>query len=331
MKIRVLGGGFYGCHIARALKGSGHEVELHEIASRIFAGASGGIPARLHQGFHYPRSRMTRAACLEHNQEFMQEYGFLTRNVPVNIYAIAQDRSMVDYQQYVDTLRGEVEFIEIYDPTEYGLINVEGAVLTGERHIVTDYAAEYFQRELKEVIKTNTPPKKVDSDEWDWTIDCTFCANDSAGVDRYEPCLVPLLDGPTDRAITIMDGPFHSIYPWHEAENLVSLSSAYYTPFSKDCKTWEEANEVLQSLNPIAIGNRCAEMIKAMAEFYPPILDMYDLETFKLSIRAMPLSGADTRLVDVVQVGKRTLRVRAGKIDAIIAAEKIIKQLTGAE
>jgi glycerol-3-phosphate dehydrogenase len=63
VKIRVLGGGWYGCHIALALIGDGHEVEIHETRERIFEGASGSIPARLHLGFHYPRSRMTRAAC----------------------------------------------------------------------------------------------------------------------------------------------------------------------------------------------------------------------------------------------------------------------------
>ena len=84
MKIRVLGAGFYGCHIALALMRDGHHVAVHEIAGRIFAGASGAIPARLHVGCHYPRSRMTRAACQEHNAAFMSEYGFLTRNVPVN-------------------------------------------------------------------------------------------------------------------------------------------------------------------------------------------------------------------------------------------------------
>src|SRR5690242_2891606 len=61
MKIRVLGGGIYGSHIVLALRDAGHAVELHESASRLFSGASGNQPARLHQGAHYPRSKLTRA------------------------------------------------------------------------------------------------------------------------------------------------------------------------------------------------------------------------------------------------------------------------------
>lgn len=330
MKIRVLGAGFYGCHIALALVRDGHQVAVHEIAPHIFAGASGAIPARLHIGCHYPRSRMTRAACLDHHKEFMAEYGFLTRAVPVNIYAIAKGHSLVDFDQYVRTLQNEIQFITLHDPTEYGLQNVEGAIQVNERHIVTDQAREHFERAFHGVasidVYYNTKPGAVDSDEWDWTIDCTFCANDSAGVDRYEPCLVPLLSGPTGKAVTIMDGPLPSLYPWKEGEGLCSLSSALWTPFSKECKTWAEASDLLNRLTKDEIRQQAEGMIASMAVYYPAISE-YLIADYRLSIRAMPLSGADTRLVDVVQVGKRALRVRAGKIDAIIHAERMIKEM----
>lgn len=323
VRIRVLGAGFYGAHIGLALLRDGHEVEVHEIAPHIFAGASGGIPARLHKGPHYPRSRLTRAACLEHVDAFMAEYGHLTRGVPVNLYAIAAERSLVDFAQYVKTLRGEIEFVTVHDPAEYGLRNVEGAILVGERHILTDEARAFFERELGGTVKLNTPPGDGD---WDWTIDCTFCANGSAGVDRYEPCLVLLLEGPTDRAVTVMDGPFPSLYPWNEDRNLSSLSSAQWTPFSKDCRTWAEAKALLDGLSKADVERQAKGMIDSMAGFYPAVRD-YRVADYRLSIRAMPLSGADTRLVDVARVGERTLRVRAGKIDAIIHAEKVVREM----
>ena len=36
-KIAVIGGGWYGCHIACALRLAGHDVTLFEIHERIFA------------------------------------------------------------------------------------------------------------------------------------------------------------------------------------------------------------------------------------------------------------------------------------------------------
>ena len=326
MKIRILGAGWYGCHVGLALKRAGMDVEIHELAGRIFGGASGNIPARLHLGApHYPRSFATREACLIHNAEFMAEYGFLTRAVPINIYAIASDKSLIDFGTYKQVMAG-VEFLTVHDPAEFGLLNVEGAIQVAERHIVTDSARAYFETELADVIHLNTKPGVVDSKEWDFTVDCTFCANDSAGVDRYEPCLVVLLEGPTDRAVTVMDGPFPSLYPWKEEDGLCSLSSALWTPFSKECKTWEDAREILRRITQDEIRTQAEAMVASMAGFYPAIMD-YKIADHRLSIRAMPLSGADTRLVDVVRVGERALRVRAGKIDAIIAAEKMIKEM----
>jgi len=328
MKIRILGAGWYGAHLGTALIDDGHDVEIHDCASEIFAGASGKIPARLHQGSHYPRSHKTRAACQRHTRDFMGKYGFLTRGVPVNLYAIAENHSLVDFDQFTSTLRDEFEFITVHDPAEFGLRNVEGAILTGERHILAPAARVYFTEKLNDHVRFNCPVGYADDPSFDLTIDATFCANSAAGVDRFEPCLVLLLKGPTDKAVTVMDGPFPSLYPWDEAQGLCSLSSAMFTPFSKACKTYQSAKAVLDALMPWEVQERAEQMIASMRLFYPAI-DEFTVEDHMLSIRAMPLSGADTRLVDVRRESDRLLRVRAGKIDAVLDAERMVKEIIG--
>lgn len=326
MRVRVLGGGWYGCAIARALLADGHTVELHETGPRLFNGASGNNPARLHIGCHYPRSRATRAACQEHVGTFLAEYGHLTRCVRTNIYAIARDHSMVDFGTYRQILSQEIEFLTVMAPAEYGLRNVEGAILVTERHIVVDEARRFFESALEDSVKLDVPPAAlVDDPAWDMTIDCTFCAHEAAGIDRYEPCLVVLLKGPTDTAVTVMDGPFPSLYPWHEGLGLCSLSSARFTPFSKECRTMQEARWILDGLKKADIEKQARLMIESMAHFYEGI-GAFEIADYRLSIRAMPLSGADTRLVDVVRVGERALRVRAGKIDAIDHAATQVRE-----
>lgn len=327
-KIRILGAGWYGCHIGRSLSRAGHVVEIHEIATSIFSGASGSIPARCHQGFHYPRSRMTRAACQEHQSAFLSEYRFLTHSVPVNLYAIAAEDSLVDFDQYVRTLAGEVPFIPV-DAAEFGLSNCEGAVLTGERHIVTDLARRFFETELRGLVHFKVGPKDSSAADFDLTIDCTFGSNSEANVDRYEPCLVLLLKGPTDRAITVMDGPFGSLYPWDEEQGLCSLSSARWTPFRKDLKTYAEAREFLEKLLRREADVQAQKMIEDFAHFYPPLLRHFEIAELKFSIRAMPRSGADTRLVDVQWGASNVINVRAGKIDAILHAERAIREMAG--
>lgn len=303
----------------------GHDVEVHEIANRLFNGASGSNPARLHSGQHYPRSRLTRAACQEHRDAFMKRYGFLTRAIPINIYAIADRDSLVDFGTYRQILRGEIEFITIENPAEFGLQNVEGAILTGERHIVIDEAREYFTTALSDRVQLNTSPGMVNDARWDMTLDCTFCALDGENIDRYEPCVTALLEGDTHKAVTIMDGGFPSLYPFNEKDGLNSLTSAKFTPLAK-CATRAEAEQIINTITDKEVTDRCLAMHEQIAYFWPEA-EAYTPRDCKLSIRAMPRSGADARLVDVVRVGPRALRVRAGKIDAILHAEQVIKEM----
>jgi len=321
MRIKILGGGWYGCSIAEGFIHRGADVELHDIAPLLFSGASGSNPARLHQGQHYPRSKLTRAFCQEHHGAFMARYGGLTRSVPVNLYAIAEANSLVDFGTYQQVLRNEIEFITVYDPSEFGLKNVEGAILTGERHIVIDEARKYFTSVLSEVVHLGSDTSAESEQDFDYIIDCTFCSRDNINIDRFEACVTYILAGPTERAVTIMDGPFPSLYPWNEAEGLSSLTSAKYTPIAK-CPTWQEANEVLQSADYQSLMDNGQTMFEQLCHYWPQASDMYEIISYRKAIRAMPKSAADARLVDIVQTGNNVLRVRAGKIDAVIHAEE---------
>lgn len=327
MRVLVKGAGFYGTHIGLSLLKAGIDVEVHDIGPHAFCGASGNIPARLHLGpTHYPRSYATQRACIEHASEFLDRYGFLTRGVETNIYAIAQNISLVDFGTYKRVLTDQIEFVTIYDPKEYGLRNVEGAVLTGERHIVTDRARAFFEHELEGRMFFASDIAD-DAAGFDYVVDCTFAANSAVNVDRYEPCLVLALEGPTNKAVTLMDSPeLPSLYPWNEERGLCSLSSAKYTPFSKECKTYQQAKAILDGVTGEEVAERAEAMVASMEHYYPSIRDFH-IADFMFSIRAMPLSGADTRLVDVVKLGPRVLRVRAGKIDAVLHAEKLVRSM----
>jgi hypothetical protein len=136
------------------------------------------------------------------------------------------------------------------------------------------------------------------------------------------------MDGRHDFALTVMDLPNGcSIYPWDETRGLSSLSSAKWTPFSKTCKTYAEAQAILDGLKEIDLHRQADGMIASMEYYFPAIRD-YQFYEHRLSIRAMPMSGADTRLVDVQREGK-LIRVRAGKIDAVIHAQHEIERIIG--
>jgi hypothetical protein len=250
----------------------------------------------------------------------------LTDSIPVNIYAVANDTSQVDYAQYRQTMTGEVPFIDLPRPAEFGLQNVAGAMLTGERHIVTRLAKAFFKKKLADCLHLESNNRAQQG--FDWLIDCTFCAGDSAGVDRYEPCVVLKLAGDADKAVTIMDGAFPSLYPWDRSEGLCSLSSALWTPLSKGIKNYFEAKIMLDKISENDLALQAANMMESMAHYYPAVMKFQIIDIMK-SVRAMPLSGADTRLCDVALVGHQMIRVRAGKIDAVIAAERAVRNIIG--
>lgn len=327
VSVKILGGGFYGTNLALALHRDGHYVRLWETADSLFSGCSGNMPARLHCGAHYPRSKLTRAACQGHYAEFMENYGEFTHGVACNVYAIAEHDSLLDFGTYKQVLGSEIEFVTVARPAELGLRNVEGAILTGERHVHVDRIRDYFAEQLDGHVIYGAPRGGVDDPDFDLVIDATFCAHDNIGIDRFEACLTLLLEGPVDRSITIMDGPLPSLYVWDENQGLCSLTSAKWTPLAK-LYTWKDARHYLDhELTTIERERRAQEMFSQMAEFYPRIRDEYKIVDYRTAIRAMPRSAADARLVDIIWVGERAIRVRAGKLDAIFHAERAIKAI----
>jgi hypothetical protein len=224
----------------------------------------------------------------------------------------------------VQTLRGELEFITVENVRDFGLRNVEGAILTGERHIVIREAREYFQALLGDSVHLNSPINIDQVPPEIVVIDCTFCARDGQNIDRYEPCVTVLLEGPTDRALTVMDGPFPSVYPWDERDNLLSLTSAAHTPLAR-VKTYHEALAVLTATKAPEIRARQIAMMADVENFWPEAPARFRAVDAMLAIRAMPASGADARLVDIVRQGPRAFRIRAGKIVSIFHAEKLMR------
>lgn len=329
MRIHIKGGGWYGSHLALALRDE-HSVVLTEVKPALFRGASGSNPARLHRGPHYPRSYKTREACRTHTAMFMKTYGHLTRDIPNNIYAIAAEDSMVDFGTYAQVLGSEIETLTVHNPAERGLQNVEGAIQVNERHIIIREAREFFTRELADVAVTSWDEEA--EIQADLVIDCTFCQNkpEALRVDRYEPCITVLLEGRVERAITIMDGPFPSLYPWDEGQNLSSLTSAKYTPLGRYA-TWREASDRLLGLRSNEIDHQAELMISQMERYFPPLRDLYRRVDCMFGIRAMPKSGADARLVEVTQQdeadGPTRMFIRAGKIDAVFDAEREVRQV----
>jgi hypothetical protein len=75
MRVAVIGGGLFGCTTAIHLARAGHAVTLFEAKADLMCGATAATFARLHRGYHYPRSPETGRESFAAEASFRAEYG----------------------------------------------------------------------------------------------------------------------------------------------------------------------------------------------------------------------------------------------------------------
>jgi hypothetical protein len=96
----VVGGGIFGCYAALHLAGRGAKVAILEKETRLFLKASLVNQARLHSGYHYPRSVATAAMSDEHKARFTEEHRSFVNHTFEKFYAIDRYGSFTDGPQF---------------------------------------------------------------------------------------------------------------------------------------------------------------------------------------------------------------------------------------
>ena len=96
----IVGGGFYGCAIACHLAEQGWSVTLLEREPELMSRASYVNQARLHNGYHYPRSFRTAIRSRANLPVFREVYGEAIAENFRMLYAIARISSHVDAMYY---------------------------------------------------------------------------------------------------------------------------------------------------------------------------------------------------------------------------------------
>ncbi|VWX53016.1 FAD-dependent oxidoreductase [Novosphingobium sp. 9U] len=91
----VVGGGFYGCALALFLRSLGKRIVLVEAGEELLARASRVNQARVHTGFHYPRSALTAVKSMVLHRRFATDFPDAVVDDFQMLYAIARHRSKV--------------------------------------------------------------------------------------------------------------------------------------------------------------------------------------------------------------------------------------------
>ena len=353
--IAVIGGGWYGCHIAKCLIQDGHKVKLFERREGLFLEASSNNQFRLHLGFHYPRSFRTRDQMQPQFFRFRQEYPELIESVDWNFYAVASESSMVDFGTYLATMKSMGLSFQILDPSVYGIHNVEGMVACREMVFKRDAPAEYFSQALGSALELNCSISDSDivkvagkdalsiqGSEYEWLINCTYNHLHVSGMDSgpdcfYELCMLLVYeDLETDKpefALTLMDGHLCSLYPirstkYSSTRRMMSLSSVAHTPLVK-CGSVAElyAFEKAMDLEEI-LAERRPKFEAEISHFFPEFPQRYKYASHYMAYKTKPSGKADNRECFVSASG-RMINIWSGKINSMYSAQERVGQIIG--
>jgi hypothetical protein len=306
MEIAVIGAGWFGCHIANKLKNN-HNVSLFD-KSGIFSESSMKNQNRLHLGYHYARSSTTRLLCTKTFYRFKNDYENLIFSIPNNVYAIPERNSIIDFKTY----------LKIFEDSDFQLLDhnylnyVSGAIGVNEKYIDPFIAQSYFNKELDDLlIIKNIEDLNSISPSYDFIINCTNNnLNPIVHQSFMQPCTIftyeKLYDTPFD-ALTLVDGPLFSIFPFYK--NMVTVSDVEYTPDSN-----------------LTITERIQRIEEKISYYYPEFHKKFQYRGYLNAIKTKPVDMSDNR-APVITMENNIVNCFSGKIQGIYYLEDYITQL----
>lgn len=324
MKIAIIGGGWIGCHIANKFQ-SEHDIHIYEKNDLLFQETSFNNQNRLHLGYHYPRNYKTRQLCLNTFERFISEYSFLINNINKNLYCIEKTNSILDFKTYLKIFEGQ-EHYEVDNIFR----NVEGVINTKEKQINFEKAHEFFNRKFSNIhIKKYITIKQLLklSKKYDLIINCTNNhLNKEINKNFFFETTVSYLYEKTGfvpfDALTMVDGPFFSIYPYKQ--NLYTVTDVQLTPLKK----FKNSNYIYKYNKKIKesnfLKNRSLLIETKIQKYYPDFLKNFKYVDFYLSTKSKIVSGSDDRYPVITQKDN-IINCFTGKIQGIFIIEDYIK------
>lgn len=335
--IIIIGGGWYGCYIANVLKKI-YNITLIEKNNTIFNNSSYYNQNRLHLGFHYSRNYKTRQLCKNNYNIFQKKFFFCIEEIKNNLYLISKN-SMIDFTTYKHIFEHENYNFSIEKNIYFKNIDND-LIITEEKVINSDKIKNYFENELNDInlilnttvisLKKNDKNIIVETNNGnyscDFIIDCTFNQLQlSKKKYKFEITISLVFKKKNNNlnfgALTIMDGPFFSIYPRDLENNLYTLTDVEFTPiiFSNDYKDIED-----YILNEEKLSEIKNKMINKVLIYYENFNNDFEYHSYFLSKKTKIISESDSRELNIELLDDNIITVNCGKIYGIFEFENYI-------
>lgn len=304
----IIGGGFFGISIANflAAKTPAAKILVLEKEDDFMGRASYNNQARVHAGYHYPRSLLT-ALCSQINfSRFVKQYRPAIVDEFDKYYALANNFSKVSARQFrlfcqrigAEITDAPAAITELFDPRliekaftvrEYAFnahilkdILVKQAVCAGV-DLRTKVEVELVRQSGSGdgLVVVGSSGQHYNARQ---VFNCTYSllnkVNLNSGLpplalkhELAELCLVDLPPALQNISVTVMCGPFFSFMPFPD-RSLHTLSHVRYTPHSEwhdTGKDYRDGHEYLRSRDKKT--SHFAQMIRDAQRFMPALKD----------------------------------------------------------
>lgn len=263
----IIGAGLYGLYAALFSAKRGQSVVVLEQEKAPFMRATYINQARVHMGYHYPRSLSTAMKSAGYFKRFVEDYSCCIHNSFDQVYATSSHFSWTDAKEFRKFCKNAgipCRDIPVESYFKEGVC--DGAFLTQEytydAHILRDYLLEQlrdypqvkicYERKIEAIHKESDRyvlevkekiSGKEEKYESPFVLNASYASVNEVlslveGVEtvpfalKYELCeiiLCQVSDNLKGVGLTVMDGPFFSIMPFGKT-GYHSLTSVTFTP-----------------------------------------------------------------------------------------------------
>ncbi len=297
----VIGGGFYGACIALYLRSLSKNVTLFERETELFTQASFVNQARVHVGFHYPRSFATAKRSTILYRRFMNDFSDAIVEDFQMLYAISRRNSNTSAARFFQMFSHMGTPIRPASPAQKALFAND---MIEDVFQCDEFAFDAFK--LRDIVEERMLKAQIDirrgaevvsaqpaeggglqitlADGQTHFADAAFNATyarlnhlgrpapHDAMKAKNELTEVVLIETPEELSqlgVTVMDGPFFSVMPF-PAEGCYSLTHVRYTPHF----SWRYDDGVISSTpEKIQPRSRWRHMVKDSERYLPLMKD----------------------------------------------------------
>jgi len=354
-----VGGGFYGARLALALRARGGRVLLVERESHLLGRASLRNQARVHNGYHYPRSILTSLRSRLNYKRFLSEYGDCVYQAFIHYYAIGAGSKVTaaqfaefcrrigapleDAPDHISRLFDASRIERVFEATECAF----DAVKLRDRMTRDLASAGVEVRTSTEALRIETVAESttrvtLQRGEQETTVstslvlNCTYsrlnqllsrsrAATIPAKLELTEMALIeppPELGG---AAVTVMDGPFFSMMPY-PSRGLYTLSHVRYTPH---CNWHDRPGQPIADIGDPSRGRttRFLHMVRDAERYLPPMRASRYVDSLWEVKTLMPRSEQDDSRPILLRRSTEhpgCLTVLGAKIDSVYDVEEAL-------